>query len=149
MRTFYEQLVRGLYGLVALPMPLLSVLFLGSWFDYAPSSTGADFLSMWFWGALVVATLLFPSLRAWRRMWRGDGLMPLDSVRSRPLPAAFTATTILVAIGIAVFIATAPREFFPTVLGVSELLSQLWKTVIALCSLALLLGEWAVVGRDS
>jgi hypothetical protein len=149
MRNFYESLARWLYGLVALPMPLLSVLFLASWFDYAPSSSGADFLSMWFWAALAVVGLLLPSLRAWRRMWRGHGLLPAESLRAQPLAGALAVGAILLAIGIVVFIATAPRETFPTVLGVSALLAQLWKSVIALCAVALLLGEGAVAGRDS
>ena len=138
---------RTLYALVAFPMPFLALLFLSSWFDYAPSRTGADFLSMQLWALVAVLGLLLPSLRTHWRKWRGDELLP--RLRDRRGPAVIVTAAIVLAIAVIVFIFVVPRESLTLELGVSPLLAQLWKLVMALFAVALLVGELVLARRDT
>lgn len=148
MRQLYEDFTRLLHALLALPMPLLALSFMASWFDYAPSHTGLDFLERLFWPVVAVVGLGWPSLRAWWRMCRGDGLMPRECLQARPAAAAAMLAACVLAIGIVVFVNAMPAGYFPSELGVSRAVSYLYKLSMTLSAVALLVGEWVLVGRD-
>lgn len=148
MRKLYEDLTRLVHAVLALPMPLLVLSFMGSWFDHAPSRTGVDFLEMLFWPVVALAGLGWWSVRAWWRICRGQGLMPRECLQARPVAAGVLLTAGALAIGIVVFVNAMPSGYFASELGVSRVVSNLYRLAMTLSAIALLVGEWVLVGRE-
>ena len=129
---------RALYAFLALLLVPLGLLSLSSWFTNAPARTGADFLNMLFWPVLVVVVYLPPSVRGWWRVLRREELIPRGRWHARPGAGIVVAVSASLAVVLILLFAANLPDASRTQLLLAAVAS----------AVALLVGEWVLVGRD-
>lgn len=148
MTAFYVAIARTAYGLLALVLVPLALISLSSWFTHAPAHTGADFLRMLFWPVLVVLVYGVPSVRGWWRVLRRDDLVPPDRWIARPAIATLVMFSSVIASLLILWIGYILHDAFTH--GYDELDPVVLLMMLAAmaAAIALLVGEWVLVGRD-
>lgn len=148
MTRFYVAFARTVYALLALVLVPLSFISLSSWFTQAPAHTGADFLRMLFWPVLVVLVYGVPSVRGWWRVLRRDDLVPPDRWGDRPVVGGLVVASSVIASLLILWIGFILQDAFSN--GYDELgpVGFLMMLAAMATAIALLVGEWVLVGRD-